>query len=188
AQRQKPATCLASRARKCLASWSGAPNVRDDRFKVLGETRGVLDAWQRAHSAAIAGHAAVAVARQVQNASDRFAGGPCLPSSCSKAEKHQEVDPRALDAAEGRSRAERLRVGERGAQAEDARELVLDRRFVVRLLPELPADPRDQPRRDLLTDRDLRPAAKIGFELENANPDVSLDCRYDLRREEAGGE
>ena len=71
----------------------------------------------------------------------------------SKTEKQQQVDAGALDAPERRARVQRLRVGEGRAQPENARQVVLDGRLVVRVLAELPAEPGDQPGRDLLADR-----------------------------------
>src|SRR4029078_5758574 len=86
-----------------------------------------------------------------------------------EAEKEQEVDAGALDTPERRAGDQCLRIRERGAQPQDAREGVLERGLVVRIRPELPAEARHQTREDFLTDRHFRPAAEFskGLDLED---------------------
>jgi hypothetical protein len=61
------------------------------------------------------------------------------------------------------ARVQRLRVGERRAETDDARQIVLDGRLVEGLGAELAAEARDEPRRNLLTHGQLR--AEIAREI-----------------------
>src|SRR5262249_23595476 len=72
----------------------------------------------------------------------------------SEAEEKEEVDAGALDAPERVACAERLCVGERRANPQQAGDVVLDRRLVVRFEAELAREAGDEARRDLLADRD----------------------------------
>src|SRR5690242_12898769 len=78
----------------------------------------------------------------------------------SEAEEDEQIDSGALRASERRSRDERIGVGERRPQPKDARQVVLDRRLVVRLGAELPAEPGDHTRRQLTADGDAGPLAE----------------------------
>ena len=76
--------------------------------------------------------------------------GVCLPSpgraDAQKLKKRRRSIPARSTRRNGETRGQRLRVGEGRAQPEQARQVVLDRRLVVRLLAELPAEPCDQAR------------------------------------------
>src|SRR4029077_12411825 len=112
--------------------------------------------------------------------------GPALAGL--KTEKQQEVDAGALDPPERRAGDQRLRIRERGAQPQDARERVLERGFVVRIRPELPAEARHQTREDFLTDRYFRPAAEFSkrLDLEDFQSELVLDRAQERRRDETG--
>src|SRR5690348_13603106 len=73
-----------------------------------------------------------------------------------EAEEHDQVDAGTLDAAEWRGRDQFRRIGEGRTDAQDARQVVLDGRLVVGLRPELPAETRDQARRELVADGHAR--------------------------------
>ena len=112
-----------------------------------------------------------------------------MEARCSKAEIEQQINSGALDTTEKGSLRQRLRVGERRAQTEEAGQVVLDRRLVVAFLPELPAEPGDQPRRDLVADRHFDVRADVAWlELEDVDPGLVRDRRDDRLREEPGRE
>src|SRR5580765_2976240 len=102
--------------------------------------------------------------------------------------EEEQVDSGAFGAAEARARDTGVR--ERRAQAQDLREVVLDGRFVVVELAELAAEPRDEPRRDLLADRDAGAAADIdrGLDLERIETQCAFERRDHRRGEESGRE
>src|SRR5262249_1046284 len=145
------------------------------------ERRGVSRRWRRAGAGRIAVHLRqperTDLARDVQGALET--------------EEKQEIDARALDAAERRARGHRLRVREGRTQAENPGQVGLDGRLVVWLRSELPAESRDEARRDLLTDRDLRPhVAELiaGLDLQDVEADLRGESSDERRRQEAGRE
>src|SRR5262249_23504314 len=110
----------------------------------------------------------------------------------SEAEEKEEVDAGALDAPERVACAERLCVGERRANPQQAGDVVLDRRLVVRLEAELAREAGDEARRDLLANRDAgcdaRPRIGGRLDLEDVETELALNCRDEGIGEESGGE
>src|SRR6185369_6872597 len=99
-------------------------------------------------------------------------------------------DAGPLDAAECRSRRNRLGVGKRRAKPEQTRQVILERRLVVLLLAELAAETGDEARGQLAGNRQLGPRSELARRLDGKSlqAQLALDGLQERIGQKSGGQ